>query len=159
MKVLSLLQPWAQLVVMGVKQVETRSWQTKYRGIVLIHASAGMSKLCKETCSLPPFDEYIHGWQSLERGAIIGQVCIGDNIPTEQLRVSLRKSGNTKELAFGDYNPHRYGWHLHKPLMYKTPIPAKGALGLWEYAGVVPEYDGSLFIPQEKQIIQGALNL
>ena len=48
MKVLSLLQPWANLCVMtdsktgkAYKQIETRSWNTKYRGELLIHASAG----------------------------------------------------------------------------------------------------------------------
>ena len=41
MKVLSLLQPWATLVVMGIKQIETRSWSTAHRGTLLIHASKG----------------------------------------------------------------------------------------------------------------------
>ncbi len=41
MKVISLLQPWASLVVMGYKKCETRSWNTKSRGTLLIHASLG----------------------------------------------------------------------------------------------------------------------
>jgi len=41
MKAISLLQPWATLVVTGVKTIETRSWGTKYRGPILIHASQG----------------------------------------------------------------------------------------------------------------------
>ena len=40
MKVLSLLQPWATLVVLGAKKYEVRGWQTAYRGPLLIHASA-----------------------------------------------------------------------------------------------------------------------
>jgi len=40
-KVLSLLQPWATLVVMGIKKIETRSWSTTHRGALLIHASKG----------------------------------------------------------------------------------------------------------------------
>lgn len=39
MKVISLLQPWASLVILGHKKIETRSWNTKYRGDLLIHAS------------------------------------------------------------------------------------------------------------------------
>lgn len=39
MKVISLLQPWATLAVIGQKKIETRSWSTKYRGPLLIHAS------------------------------------------------------------------------------------------------------------------------
>ena len=40
MKVLTLHQPWASLVALGVKTIETRSWSTKYRGPLAIHAGA-----------------------------------------------------------------------------------------------------------------------
>jgi len=40
MKALSIRQPWAWLIVNGYKDIENRSWNTKYRGPVLIHASA-----------------------------------------------------------------------------------------------------------------------
>ncbi len=39
MKAISILQPWASLVALGHKKIETRSWNTKYRGELLIHAS------------------------------------------------------------------------------------------------------------------------
>ena len=38
-RALSLRQPWAALVVHGVKSVEIRSWPTQLRGLILIHAS------------------------------------------------------------------------------------------------------------------------
>jgi activating signal cointegrator 1 len=38
--VLTLWQPWASLVALGVKTIETRSWSTKYRGPIAIHAAA-----------------------------------------------------------------------------------------------------------------------
>ena len=37
-RVLSIRQPWAELIVSGVKRIENRSWSTNYRGPVLIHA-------------------------------------------------------------------------------------------------------------------------
>lgn len=40
MKALTLWQPWASLVALGVKTVETRSWSTPYRGPLAIHAAA-----------------------------------------------------------------------------------------------------------------------
>jgi activating signal cointegrator 1 len=40
MKALSLWQPWASLVALGVKTIETRSWSTSYRGPLAIHAAA-----------------------------------------------------------------------------------------------------------------------
>ncbi len=36
---ISIRQPWASLIVSGVKDVENRTWSTRYRGPVLIHAS------------------------------------------------------------------------------------------------------------------------
>ncbi len=40
MRVLSIRQPWAWLIVQGHKEIENRSWATRYRGPLLIHASA-----------------------------------------------------------------------------------------------------------------------
>lgn len=40
MKALSVRQPWAWLIVNGYKDIENRSWNTKFRGPVLIHASS-----------------------------------------------------------------------------------------------------------------------
>lgn len=39
MKAISIRQPWAQLIVLGIKDIENRSWRTKYRGKVIVHAS------------------------------------------------------------------------------------------------------------------------
>lgn len=38
MKAITLHQPWASLIALGVKTVETRSWNTNYRGTLAIHA-------------------------------------------------------------------------------------------------------------------------
>lgn len=42
MKVLTIKQPWATLIMQGYKRFEFRSWQTKYRGDLLIHAGKGI---------------------------------------------------------------------------------------------------------------------
>jgi len=39
MKIISIRQPWASLIVSSLKDVENRTWPTRYRGPVLIHAS------------------------------------------------------------------------------------------------------------------------
>ena len=43
MKALSVRQPWAFLIVYGGKDVENRSWHTKFRGRFLVHASSSMT--------------------------------------------------------------------------------------------------------------------
>ena len=40
MKVLTLHQPYASLIASGLKTIETRGWNTKYRGPLAIHAAA-----------------------------------------------------------------------------------------------------------------------
>lgn len=137
MKVLSLLQPWASLVVMGHKQIETRSWSTKHRGDLLIHASQGKSggTLAHE----PPFSKYISSFDALPFGAIIGKVQLDDVLPIEQLflsHASINKL-SLEERAFGDYGPGRYAWLLSDPEIFSCPIPARGSLILWEYSGAV----------------------
>jgi hypothetical protein len=76
MKVLSLLQPWATLVVLGVKQIETGSWSTAHRGPLLTHASKG--KAGEVFSQEPLFKKYIPDFKQLPFGYIIGRVTLTD---------------------------------------------------------------------------------
>lgn len=78
MKALSVRQPWAWLIVNGYKDIENRSWNTKYRGMVLIHASARIYRedylMAQEVAAgqgitLPALDE-------LQKGGIVGYTYI-----------------------------------------------------------------------------------
>lgn len=84
MKAISIRQPWAWLIVNGYKDIENRSWRTKYRGPVLIHASQGVKsieyvrasnlihhKLLGHGIPLPPIDQ-------LQTGGIVGIATITD---------------------------------------------------------------------------------
>ena len=59
MKALTLTQPFATLVAIGAKKIETRSWATSYRGPLAIHAAAGYGKggmrAHKVLCGTEPF--------------------------------------------------------------------------------------------------------
>ena len=133
MKVLSFLQPWASLTVMGLKKLETRSWSTKHRGDLLIHASMGQSGalLAPE----PPFSKYITDFSKLPFGAIIGKVQLTDVIKVESLHMSdaVINQLTMEERAFGDYSNGRYVWVLEEPSLFSKPIYMKGTLGLWNY--------------------------
>ena len=76
MKALTIKQPWAQLIIEGYKKYEFRSWKTKYRGKILIHA--GMSL---ERAMANRFKDY-----NLEytNGAIIGEAVIEDCILVDE---------------------------------------------------------------------------
>src|SRR2546430_364372 len=88
MKGLSLTQPWATLVAIGAKCVETRSWSTTYRGLVAIHASKGFPTDCRSLCRRTPFVEALieaglDRDEQLPRGAIVAVVPIEDCLPSE----------------------------------------------------------------------------
>jgi ASCH domain len=80
MKAISIRQPWAALIVSGVKDIENRSWRTSHRGPVLIHASqnvAGWSLADIEHTygfSIPPDVERLYAL----RGGIVGTASIVD---------------------------------------------------------------------------------
>lgn len=44
MKTISIIQPWATLIMLGEKKYETRSWQREHRGELLIHSSKKIDK-------------------------------------------------------------------------------------------------------------------
>ena len=146
MKVLSILQPYASLVVHGYKKIETRSWNTKYRGELLIHAS--VSKKSMSLMDNYEFERHIHhnGKIVFPFGAIIGKVNLVAVEPTEVLHFTdsisdgyktewtiQEEFGGASELAFGDYSPNRFGWLLSNPILFNEPIPCKGQLGIWNY--------------------------
>ena len=138
MKTLSLLQPWATLVVMGVKQIETRSWSPAHRGPLLIHASKG--KAGEIFAHEQPFKKYIPDFSKLPFGYIIGRVTLVDvvRIGTGSLFHTNDEMMNRltmEEKAFGDYTDGRFAWMLQDAVEFKQPIGARGSLNLWEFDG------------------------
>ena len=135
MKVLSLLQPWASLVVMGHKQIETRSWNTSYRGELLIHA--GKSKRAALVAAEMPFCKHIPDFNALPFGAIIGSAVLTDVIRFDAHDAYDEQiAGLTlEEKAFGDYVTGRYGLVLSDAKAFKHPIPARGFIHLWDWNG------------------------
>ena len=129
MKALTLTQPWASLVILGVKRVETRSWRTSYEGPLAIHAAKGWTRddvdfafdlAARDILPLLPSIE-------LPRGAVLGTVVFTGYRPTG----GMRPSGI--EHLLGDFTLGRFAWCLTLPREFAEPIPARGALGLWEW--------------------------
>jgi ASCH domain-containing protein len=66
MKILSVRQPWASLIVSGAKDVENRTWSTRYRGPILIHAAQRADDVTSDEIERrygirPPFDMPLGG--------------------------------------------------------------------------------------------------
>ncbi len=56
MKVITVKQPFATLIAEGVKEYEFRTWKTKYRGEILIHAGKGIDKKAMKKFEMYHFD-------------------------------------------------------------------------------------------------------
>ncbi|MCL4441072.1 MAG: ASCH domain-containing protein [Firmicutes bacterium] len=142
MKVISLLQPWATLVAIGAKRIETRSWATSYRGPLAIHASKGVTAAIKKLVFTKPFFTILRklgygvAWGAdwnLPLGKIIATCNLVDVVPiTPEFTATLSEN----EKAFGNYTPGRFAWILEDVKQLPEPIPAKGSLGLWEFPGL-----------------------
>jgi len=140
MKAITLTQPWASLVDMRKKQIETRSWHTPYRGELVIHAAKGYPVWAKNLAWQPEFRNAL-GWQAdmekLVRGAALCVVRLVACVPTTGLHkldiVGIKP--HISEVHFGDYSEGRWAWAFEYVRHLETPVPMRGALGLWD----VPE--------------------
>lgn len=124
---LSLKQPWATLVAIGAKRIETRSWRTSYRGPVLIHASKGFPAWARETCADELFAAALNGHR-LPLGAAVALAWLDDcRIFSTNTAIEVGEP----EASFGDFESGRFGFWLRDVVALPRPIEARGALGLW----------------------------
>ncbi|MDP8989617.1 MAG: ASCH domain-containing protein [Acidobacteriota bacterium] len=150
MKAITLTQPWASLVAVGAKRIETRSWSTSYRGPIAIHAAKGFpghAKRLSESQSV----RRAFGWRerpqlvtqewldyiaaqikSLPLGCVIATANLVHCIETEMIQRYVQPF-TEQERRFGNYEPRRFGFLLENVVALPEPIPAKGALSLWEW--------------------------
>ena len=128
MKVLSLTEPWATLIYIGKKKVETRSFKTNYRGELYIHASS--TKIPKNcSCEVLEFVEDV----PLHYSHIICKCRLVDCIHmTEEFIEDMKKNHYTEYLC-GDYQVGRYAWIMDDIEILQEEITAKGHLGIWNY--------------------------
>lgn len=116
MKALSILQPWAWLIVNGYKPVENRTWATKFRGPLLIHAgkSWGREQRIDLTFVHAHFPE-ISLPSVFDCGGIVGGVTVVDCV-----------SEMDSPWFFGPY-----GFVMRAPVALPHMIPYRGGLGLF----------------------------
>lgn len=125
MKVLTIKQPWATLIMQGDKRFEFRSWQTKYRGELLIHAGKGVDKE-----AIKRLEKYLP--KDLPLGKILGKVTLVDcKRMSLEFKEELLKE-NSDIYTKSSFNEN-FGWQLENIQVFDVPIDAAGHLSLWEY--------------------------
>lgn len=123
MKVLTIKQPYASLIASGYKKYEFRSWKTKYRGELYIHAGNGIDKNRMDMVKEYELD-YPNGY-------IIAKVDLVDCILVdEKMNEELRKE-NSKVYTH-DYTGY-YAWKLENVEILDNPIKTSGKLSIWNY--------------------------
>lgn len=114
-RVLTIRQPWAWAIIHGGKDVENRSWSTRYRGALLIHAGSAFEPDGYETVKQlatrtpPQPSEFVHG-------AIIGVVELVDCLLGFQSEWSIAG---------------QWHWRLDDPQPFDDVVRCPGKLGLW----------------------------
>ena len=124
MKVLTIRDPWASLVIEGYKKYEFRSWKTNYRGRILIHAGIVIDKDMLER-----FKNYN---LTCIRGAIIGEATLVDCILVDNNFNKMLHKIDPVVYCKSNYS-EKYAWKLENIIKYDEPIVCKGQLGLWNY--------------------------
>lgn len=135
---LTLWEPWATFIARGLKKYETRSWGTRYRGDLLIHAAdrrverqgliniqAGIGNNSELASHLV---DLLMEHTTFPRGCVIAGVKLTDCI---RITTDWADQQSDLELALGDWTPGRYAWKCERVYAFDRPIPCKGKQGLW----------------------------
>ena len=149
MKAITIKQPWAQLIVDGIKDIENRTWRTNFRGKVLIHTSAKIINGHRDVSNYLTYEQ----WDSLDdnqlenhlthglwiTSAIIGEVDIIDCVICHKSIWAEHRQTyeiHTTEDEKSELKPI-WNWVLANPVKYDEPfLNVKGKLSFWDFSFV-----------------------
>lgn len=137
MRALTLWQPWASFMALGIKGIETRSWRTMVRPgeVIAIHAAA-RPEPDRESGPEWAARRAVHAYrgsfeeaaQTFPLGVVVAVATFDRLIPTECFEPGELSH---LEVALGDYSPGRFGWRTSRLAALPEPVPCKGAQRLW----------------------------
>lgn len=116
-RAISIRQPWADLILRGVKDIENRSRPTRFRGWVLVHAGLRINRAALEESAVRRglARRGRDGDYQPDTGAILGMVEIVDCVDWH------------RSSWFGG----PWGYVLARPVRFARPIPFLGQLGFF----------------------------
>ncbi|MEK6890851.1 MAG: ASCH domain-containing protein [Nanoarchaeota archaeon] len=117
MKVLSLKQPYAELILQGKKKIELRNWNTHFRGEFLIHASK-----ISDAEAMRKFN-----FNTLPLGGIVGKA----NLLDVKLYKNYLEHGKDKDLHLASSSWGNFGFLLENPIRLNFK-PLKGQLNFFD---------------------------
>lgn len=130
MQAITIWQPWASLIVAGLKEYETRGWQPSPKRLkvgdpIAIHAAKREPERIAELW--PYVRTIVDYWSELSIGGVLGYGYFQGAIKTADADVSRQ------ERKLGDWSPGRWAWKISDLHIFTTPVPATGKQGLWEW--------------------------
>ena len=128
MRAISLWQPWATAMAIGLKRIETRHWSHNVRGLVAIHAAKRWQVDEREWAARLAD---IHDAPALRNPPLGAIVAIGMLTAVRRTEDVLPTITEQEEM-FGNYAPKRFGWIFDQIVALPEPVPCKGAQGFFE---------------------------
>ncbi|QHT65324.1 ASCH domain-containing protein [Rhodocytophaga rosea] len=121
---LSVRQPYAEMIISGIKSVELRTWTTPFRGRLWLHTGL------KSDASAEAFfrQQLLIGNRILDKGCYLGILNLTAIVPMDKQRWELWRK---KHHDLSDYTPNFYGWLFSVDKRFETPIHGRGAQGLF----------------------------
>ena len=138
MKIISVWQPFAQLLVTGCKIFETRTWPAPKSLIGQRIAIASTKTIrpeqrewvqdaffqeCYERALLPSFDDLPHGY-------VVGTVILDS---MELMTPDFMSEVSAEEKAYGHWAEGNYAWRMLHPIALKDPVPIRGQQGIYDW--------------------------
>jgi len=129
MKAITIAQPFASLVSLGIKTVETRPWSTDYRGPLAIHSADTFTPVDD-----PYYDSILSSAglnpKQLPLGKILAIARLSDckEVITSQIPCY-------PQLAFSDFTPGWYAFTFADIELLADPVPAEPLGEFWEWVG------------------------
>lgn len=121
---LGVRQPWAELIVRGVKTVEVRSVDTQVRGPIYVYAS---KKLAEHPAAGRAAAEQELDVDALPRGVIVGSVELVETAPCTA--ADARAACVPRSFAEG-----QFAWRLRNPERLNEPLTVRFLpYGIWFY--------------------------
>lgn len=145
MKAISLKQPWATLVGLREKGIETRKhrWQAAVGAYLAIHASKTFGPFERRIAGTEPFASALGRYgisvrsfthTDIPTGTVVAVAhCVAVRATDDPTLMAVLDTGSRDEVAFGDYSAGRWAYVLSKVWTCGDQfIHVRGQLGIWE---------------------------